>query len=59
MVKQLLSSFYYLKKCLTLILALSISFAAYAQTVITGTVKDQKGEILPGVSIRVKEVSQV
>lgn len=40
-----------------LLLVLSGSFSAFAQTVIVGTIKDNKGITLPGVSVRVKNTS--
>ncbi|WP_343522052.1 TonB-dependent receptor [Pedobacter sp.] len=38
----------------TFLLLICSSFAAFAQTTVTGTVKDNKGITLPGVSVRIK-----
>jgi TonB-linked SusC/RagA family outer membrane protein len=39
---------------LTFLFLISSSFTAFAQSTITGTVKDNKGITLPGVSVRIK-----
>lgn len=49
--------FYNCKKSLLLIAVLLFTLTGFAQTVIKGTVKDSKGELLPGVSVRIKEAS--
>lgn len=51
--------FYNSKKCLLLIAALLFAFTGFAQTAIKGTVKDSKGQVLPGVTVKVKEAPQV
>jgi len=41
----------------TVLLLIACSFSAFAQSTVTGTVKDNKGVTLPGVSVRVKGTS--
>ena len=48
---------HWLKVLHTLTFILLTSFTAFAQRTVTGTVKDNKGITLPGVSIRVKGTS--
>jgi TonB-linked SusC/RagA family outer membrane protein len=51
--------FYNFKKLSLAVVLLLLSLSAFSQTVIKGTIKDEKGDPLPGVSIQVKEASQV
>lgn len=47
------------RKVFSFILLQLVTISAFSQTIVTGTIRDQKGETLPGVTVKLKANSQV